>query len=191
MSRFSTVVVCLLAILLVGVVFFLSKISKQVSDAQVQTMAEGSATTTIGQDDVSNNRVVPAGMLEYRSTQYNFSLLYPQELMVNEFPGSDGVITITFQNIKKKEGFQLFIAPYSESQVSDARFKQDEPSGVRELETNITIDGVTGAEFYSIDASLGATREVWFIHNGFLYEITTLKPLDSWLANILQTWEFI
>ena len=37
---------------------------------------------------------------------------------------------------------------------------------------------------------MGDTREVWFIHGGFLYEVTTYKQLDSWLAPIMQTWQF-
>ena len=37
----------------------------------------------------------------------------------------------------------------------------------------------------------GASREVWFVHKGFLYEVTTYKALDSWLASIMLTWKFI
>jgi hypothetical protein len=37
---------------------------------------------------------------------------------------------------------------------------------------------------------LAASREIWFIHDGFLYEVTTYKELDSWLATIMQTWQF-
>ena len=38
---------------------------------------------------------------------------------------------------------------------------------------------------------IGHTREVWFIHNGFLYEVTTYKEIDEWLGSIMQTWKFI
>ena len=53
------------------------------------------------------------------------------------------------------------------------------------------IDGASAASFYSTDVRLGDTYEVWFIHGGYLYEVTTLKPLDAWLQNIMQTWVFI
>jgi hypothetical protein len=189
MHKTSTLIACALAIVVAGTVFFLSKSSKQ--DPHVQTDNLSFATTTIGQDDVNNDRIVPAGAREYRSTQYNFSLFYPQELTVNAYTNGGGSATITFQNPNAGEGFQLFITPYDEAQISDTRFKQDEPSGVRESLTNIVVDGAIGAAFYSTDASLGATREIWFVHKGFLYELTTLKPLDSWLATIIQTWKFI
>jgi hypothetical protein len=190
-SRNLTIVACALAIVVAGTVFFISKYSKRESAQQIQTVDLNFATTTIGQDDVSNDRTVPAGMHEYKSTEYNFSLFYPQELTVSPYNEGGGAATITFQNPDTVEGFQIFITPYDETQISDARFKQDEPSGVRESLSNITVDGATGAEFFSTDVNLGATREVWFIHGGFLYEVTTLKSLDSWLADILQTWKFL
>jgi len=136
-------------------------------------------------------RTPPVGTKEYRSARYHFSLFYPQELTVEEHSEGGGAATITFQNIEKAEGFQLFIVPYSEPQVSAERFKRDIPSGVRNNLTNITVDGATGAAFYSTNTELGDTREVWFVHGGFLYEVTTLKPLDAWLGAIIQTWKFV
>ena len=72
--------------------------------------------------------------------------------------------------------------------IDDARFKQDEPSGVRNDLQDVSIDGAIGASFYSTTATLGDTAEIWFIHGGYLYEVTTLKPLASWLSTILSTW---
>jgi hypothetical protein len=40
------------------------------------------------------------------------------------------------------------------------------------------------------DAGVGQTREIWFIHNHFLFEVMTYKELDSWLNQILATWRF-
>ena len=43
---------------------------------------------------------------------------------------------------------------------------------------------------YGSNSVMGDTREIWFIHAGLLYEVTTYKQLDSWLVPILQTWQF-
>jgi hypothetical protein len=129
-------------------------------------------------------------MREYQSTAYHFSLLYPNYLKVSTFDEGGGATTITFQNPEKGQGFQIFIVPYGESQVSEQRFKYDEPSGVRNNLKNIVVDGASGDAFYSTDATIGETREVWVVHGGFLYEITTHKLLDAWLGGILQTWRF-
>ncbi|MDB5189260.1 MAG: hypothetical protein JWL82_217 [Parcubacteria group bacterium] len=136
-------------------------------------------------------RIVPAGMREYRNSTYRFSLLYPENLAVAVRDEGGGASTITFQNIEKAEGLQIFIVPYSGAQVSPERFRRDEPSGVRTNASNVTIDGVVAAAFTSSNALLGETREIWLIHGGYLYEVTTLKPLDTWLNGIMQTWKFL
>ena len=100
-------------------------------------------------------------------------------------------MTVTFQHIATSEGFQIFIVPYGENKVSEARFKQDEPSGVRKGSRDITIDGVTANAFYSTNVMLGDTAEVWFINSGYLFEVTTPKPLASWLSQIMASLEFI
>ena len=128
---------------------------------------------------------------EYRDATYHLSLFYPGELSARTYDEVDGAATIDFQSVEKGEGFQIFIVPYSGTTVSAQRFKQDEPSGVRNNPTYGLVDGASVSSFYSTDASLGDTYEVWFIHGGYLYEVTTLKPLDAWLQNIMQTWLFI
>ena len=86
---------------------------------------------------------------------------------------------------------QVFVTPYGDAQITDARFKLDVPSGVKIDPTNIVVDGAKGMEFFSSAPTMDDTREVWFIKNGYLYEVTTFKELDSWLQPILQTWQFI
>lgn len=180
------IVACSLALLVASVAFLSSRSPRQAPDTQAT--ATSSVATTVEQAVV---RAAPAGMREYRNAAYHFSLLYPHELSVAEHPEGGGATTITFQNVEKAEGFQIFIVPYSEAQVSEERFKQDEPSGVRESLTSVVVDGATGAAFYSANPALGATREVWFVRGGFLYEATTLKPLEAWFRDIIQTWKFI
>jgi hypothetical protein len=82
----------------------------------------------------------------------------------------------------------------SQGRLSEARFKLDEhePSGAFDQPTDVMmIDGVHATMFYGSNPIMGDTREVWFIHGGFLYEVTTFKQLDSWLAGIMQTWRFV
>jgi len=136
-------------------------------------------------------RTAPAGTAEYRNTTYRFSLFYPDTLSVKEFDEGGGASTITFQNVSTVQGFQIFVVPYSAPQVSTARFKEDEPSGVMQQPLDVTIGGVFATSFYSTDANLGDTAEIWFIHGGYLFEVTAPKSLAPWFSQIMQTWEFI
>jgi hypothetical protein len=87
--------------------------------------------------------------------------------------------------------FQVYVSPYSDSEITDARFKLDEPSGVKIDPTDATVDGARGIEFFSNAPRLNDTRQVWFIHDGLPYEVTTYKELDTWLQPILHSWQFI
>jgi len=157
-------------------------------------------STNPTQPDVSESsgREVPSGFAEYYNSQYHLSLLYPTTLKAVEHPEDGGGMTVTFEDIELKTvtGFQIFIVPFEGAQITDERFKEDDPSGVRDNLKNITVAGATGAEFDSTNALLGATHEVWFIHGlpgqgGYLYEVTTFKELGSWLDSIVQTWQFL
>jgi len=136
-------------------------------------------------------REAPAGFHEYRNEHYRFALFYPSDLAVNLHDEGMGASTITFQNTDSGKGFQIFVVPYAAPQVSPERFKKDVPSGVRKESANVTVDGALGTMFFSEQSLLGLTREIWVIHDGYLFEISTLKPLDNWLQSIMASFEFI
>lgn len=155
------------------------------------TVSDGMSTSTPISVQESAPRPVPDGSREYRSATYGFSLIYPQDLAVSEHAEAGNAVTITFQNVEKAQGFQIFILPYMEEKISEVRFRKDLPSGVREDLRDAVVGGAKGAAFYSIDGALGETREIWFIHKDYLYEVTTLKTLDQWMQGIMQTWRFL
>jgi len=135
--------------------------------------------------------VPPAGYVLYRNQPYHFSFYYPPNLKVHSYNESGGAFTVALQDPTTNEGFEVYVTPYSGTQITDQEFKLDEPSGVIQQQTDVMIDGVRATMFYGNNAIMGDTREVWFIHGGYLYEVATYKQLDSWLAQIMQTWQFI
>lgn len=126
----------------------------------------------------------------YKNVLFRFSLTYPKNLQVREHDDGTSASTITFESEAGQQGFQIFIVPYTENYITPEQFKKDIPSGVMEEPTDIIIDGARATMFYSQDVVMNKTREVWFIKDGFLYEITTVADLDAWLAQILSTWQF-
>jgi len=130
------------------------------------------------------------GTRVYRSQALRFEVSYPEDLTVKEYKETN-TTTIVFEDPTGEKGFQVFAVPYGESLVSSERFKMDVPSGVRKDPISVIIDGITATAFFSANTLFGDMREVWFIKNGFLYEVTTYKELDTWLAGIMQTWRFI
>jgi hypothetical protein len=132
----------------------------------------------------------PVGTNVFQSDMYHFEMPYPTELSVVAHDDGSNASTIVFQNPDLAEGFQIFVMPYLESHVTPDRFKKDDPSGVRTNERSVSIDGATGEAFYSKDDTLGDTYEVWFIHNGWLFEVTALKSEEDFINQLLADWKF-
>lgn len=131
-----------------------------------------------------------ANMLRYENRYHGFSLVYPRELQVREVAEESGARTIIFETVTREQGFQIYITPYAGANVTREQFLKDQPSGVYKEPQDIQVDGVPAIMFYGAVDLMGETREVWFIRNGFLFEVTTYKELDTWLAGIMQTWQF-
>lgn len=173
-------------ITLAGVFYFLQNITTgSASEFVIGTTTQQSAPAP-----AAPAREVPSGMKEYRSDQYHFSVLYPAELPSSESHDRGDAMTVSFQGQEGSTGFQIYVAPINGDKITADRFVLDEPSGVRREPKDIDIDGVPGISFYGFDAHVGETAEVWFIKDGFLYEVTTYKELASWLSDIMQSWQF-
>jgi hypothetical protein len=128
---------------------------------------------------------------KYDDQMFHFQLNYPKDLEVHVYDEDDGARTITFEGATPGIGFQVFVVPYTNAVITDERFKTDDPSGVMQDPQDIKIVDVPAKIFYGHNDSMGDTREVWFIKDGYLYEVTTYKALDSWLSDIMLTWQFI
>ena len=165
---------------------------RNASDQSELAQARNSAYAALvaSQGPLPNPRTPPAGQEEYHNLTYGFSLFYPADLsLATEYSdGNPGGVTLVFQDTAAGKGFQVYITPYAESQISQVEFLADDPAGVMDDPTAITIDGVKATMFFSYDQTLGDTREVWFIRGGYLFELTTYEADDQWLAGIMSTW---
>lgn len=126
----------------------------------------------------------------YYNERYGFSFALPEGVQVHERKEGPESATIRIEDGAGERGFQAFVLPYGEEAISPERFQMDVPSGVRINEEVITLDGVPAVAFRSEDARLGSTREIWFIREGYLYEVTSLVKDEAWLHSVLLTWKF-
>ncbi len=188
---------------LVGVLIFLSMAftayvfyKKDVAPPQQVELPPSTTEAATGefvasQEPLAHPRTPPQSNLEYHNNTYHFSLFYPQGLVKVEYAESNGGHTITFEKQSGGYGFQIYIVKYRDTTISKERFRLDVPSGVMQNPTDVFIDGVRGTMFLSTNSVMGDTREVWFIRGGYLYEVTTYRELDNWLAQIMKTWVFV
>ena len=203
MKRILPVLTLVVLIALVGAGFyFLNGTQEDGSDlmgfkevsVQGAELADA-ATTTDAQKPLAETTPettqVTADMRGYQNSKFKFGLLYPQNMSVHEYTERDGAMSVTFNNDATNESFQIYVTPFSGTQITTERFRLDEPSGVYLQPTDILVDNTRATMFFSRNTIMGDTREVWFIHDGFLYEVTTYKELDAWLGGLMKTWKFL
>jgi hypothetical protein len=137
-------------------------------------------------------RINYAKTTEYTDDVFHFRVLYPTGYAVREYvEDEEGARTVAFEGPSELEGFQIFVVPYAESSITPERFRKDDPSGVMTDETDIMVDGAPAKSFSGYNDAMDATREVWFIRGGYLYEVTTYKGFDDQLTEALQSWKFL
>lgn len=147
-------------------------------------------TTTITEYAPPQDDSAPSGSRTYSNNEYKFSLVYPEDMHVTErLEAADGH-TITFKNDSGEKAFQIFITPYVDSQISQSRIALDTRSATKPEEI-VLAGGLHALLFSSSDPTGESLREIWFLHDKHLYEVTTYEDLDAWLSQVLTTWKFL
>lgn len=142
---------------------------------------------------------VPALTKSYINSVYKFSLQMPEDFTVRELL-KEGGMTLVFEN-NKAEGVQVEISSFDESALSvekgikifDTNFIQKNIEDMKIIESQpVEIgSGYKGVAFKSDNEAFdGASREVWFVFRGNLYQISTYERFDELLQKMFVTWSF-
>ena len=132
-------------------------------------------------------------MRTYSSAALDFSLTYPSDLSVSQYDEGQGVTSIVFQEANEQTGFQIFVTPYPYpgEPITQARIKADVPTIEMQDTNSLTIGtGTPALSFASSDPDFGRTRELWFAHGSYLFEVVTYPDRAAWLAPIINTIRF-
>jgi len=187
MSKKLLIIIAII-IVLGGAIFFIA------SNKKTPQQTPGGAENEIpGQEKTFN--IAPSDNAEnsiYTDSQYKFSFEYPKDFTATKFQEGEDGDSILVQKQGSKDGFQIFIAPFDEpGPLTKERVLEDLPDLIiKNSEQRVLKNGEPALIFFSEEPSLGETREIWFVFNGFLYQISTYKELDSLVAKILETWKF-
>ena len=125
---------------------------------------------------------------KYENQIHGFSFKIPEGYTVRE---ADSTILI---EDNKSNGVQILMTPIDEDipVLTEDMIHADIPDMIISDTQTIEIgENRTGLAFKSDNEAFdGASREVWFVWNGFLYQISTYETLDPLLKSIFATWEF-
>ena len=132
----------------------------------------------------------------YVNSTFRFSFKHPQSFTVTTVPAAgdgDGETILLVESGDKKVGIQMVISPYgADVDITAALIRADLP--------DIKIDDPQAVEIGSNRLGLafmsdsrvfgGRSREVWFVFNGNLYQISTYAEFDEFLKGLFGTWQF-
>lgn len=175
------------AIILIGGYFYFTK--------------DFNSTSEFGNLDLYTSNLITAPQYEtevsketsprYTHENPNFSFNYPESFAVSNFPENNGEIVLV-QRAEDKVGLQIFITAFDEpaSALTASRVTSEIPGiqiqDAREIlfgdeRVGITFINTTNAE---------PTREVWFVKNGHLFQVTATATFQSALEKIMSTFQF-
>jgi hypothetical protein len=134
---------------------------------------------------------------KYQNAQYGFSFNYPKGFEMNSFNEDvegDTVTTVLAQDPSKTIGFQIYVSPFDDSDpnITPERIKQDIPDIQVTDQQEVRLGNSSkGLAFMSAESNGGTPhREVWFVFNKNLYQITASVAADKILQSVLNTWKF-
>ncbi len=148
-------------------------------------------------DDVSAESALAEtgaeGNTLYRNALRGFSLQYPAEAAVSEFPHPEGAgDVVLFSHPASGFGVQLVMRPFDEppESISPERIRQD-ASGfeVREPQ-ELDLQGEGRGYAFRSGAGEAAVRHLWFVAHGTLFQLTAPAAFDSEVQKMFSTWRF-
>ena len=140
--------------------------------------------------ETENTSPVPEGMNRYIHPTFGFSLDVPEAMRVERFEEKGNAETVTFEipDTDPPRDFQIYIVSYHGEQITSSQIAKDTHGTATAQPSEVVLGGgVRGIIFESESPVLGRLREVWFLMDGHLFEVTTYAGNDEWLADILDT----
>lgn len=156
---------------------------------------KGDATGQSAAASAAAPYVVPPIQNEYKNEALGFSLGLPDGFSAHEFVDEEThARTIVLQD-SAGNGIQILATPFPEDlKVLDAARVQRDIPGMKITDVQPVEVGENhiGIAFKSNNEAFdGASREVWFVFRGNLYQISTYARLDSLLQSMFATWKFL
>ncbi len=144
-------------------------------------------------NNTESNYVVPPMEADYQNEQFRFSLKLPQGFTATQLP-HDGKGTPVVLQDAAGNGIQIYVT----ENVGDVRVltERDIKSEIPDMQVTDAQEVEIGADHKGVafmsdnEAYNRASREVWFIFNGNLYQISTYAHLDNLLQAMFSSWQF-
>lgn len=163
------------------------------NNANDTNIANGANTADEADDANGANDANKTGK-QFRHPRLGFTLELPEGFSAGKFDEEENGAVGETALVRGPDGEQLQIyatAFEEEGQITPERIRKDLPNLVISTPQQVVLHGgMQALAFLSENESLGKTQEIWFAHNGFLYQLTTTAPLSKDVAGIIGSMKF-
>lgn len=130
----------------------------------------------------------------YRNEALRFSLELPKGFSAREVASGNNSMQVVVIEDGKGDGLQIVITPFGKNvtELTPETIHANIPD-LLISDSEVVNIGEThrGVMFTSNNESFdGASRELWFVFNGHLYQVATYERLASLLRGLIAHWEF-
>lgn len=126
---------------------------------------------------------------QFRHPRLGFTLELPDGFSVGKFEEEENGMTGEITLVRGSDDVQLQIyatAFDEEGPITPERIRKDLPNLIISAPQQVVLHGgMPALVFLSENAAFGKTQEVWFVHDGFLYQLTTTAPMKKETAKII------
>ena len=162
------------------------------TDEQVQGTPEensGDVSAAVVGDSIDDGKV-DTGV--YTNTTYHFSFRVPEGASVQSVQKTEESSIFLVRNPARKFEIQIAVFPFDEpGPITRERILQDVPDMVIKNPQNVLVgkNKFSALLFSGNVSGVGATREIWFIKNGYLFQVSTPSEFETDLGKMMETWE--
>ena len=145
-----------------------------------------------GQNQSNQEVTKPKGPTVYTHPVLGFTITAPEDFTVGNFSdGEEGDVTLV-QDAAKKYGMQIYVRPFADdAQLTAARIKREIPDMKMENVMTVPVgEGSEGVAFSTVSDSGQQTREVWFVREKNLYQISANAQYDNITGSIMESWKW-
>ncbi len=138
---------------------------------------------------VTQDELMLEGKYEH---EYGFSFRHPINFTATSFAEGEGE-SIVVQDTNKGSGFQVYVVGFSgeDTSITPQLLARDIPDmEVIDPQPISLGGGNSGLAFITPHENGEYIREVWFILNGYLYQISGFADLDPLISAVLQSFRF-
>ena len=187
MKKIYIIIAIVLVVLIIGAVVYSGDGQPKLSPeeiAEIQLQREGEV-------GVDSSRTAT----RYVHPQFGFSFEKPEGYTIGVIPDGEDAQTVVVQNANSgnaEDGFQVYIYPTDEQvQLTPQLIQSDLPGTVVNNAQKIVLDDAPGMMFESNNEHFGGSSfEIWFVREGYVYQISSYGAYASDLQGIIGTWKF-